>query len=468
MRLGAVLAALVIGAGFGAWRTFLEHGRDLPVDLDYYVELTDAESGLLTVTLSTMQVPRGRLDLTYSGSALAPTAPASRFRVRHAQDGNGQALPIERTREGWRVRTKGELLVQYDVHLNLARSDSHYAETALSRLDTGGARLFGNDLFLFPAYGEIGAIEVTYEIPVAWKLFHPFQSGPHHANPPSIESLCSSVVAIGPYRSLVRRIGPCDVTLAIRGRYAFGDDDLMHVIDRIVSHQVRFFGQVPRPRYLFVVDEHPDRSDPDLLHYFGLHFDASMLVLLDPRTDRTRLEAEPASLFAHEFFHNWLGEQLRQENYEMNWFVEGVTTLYAYRTRLATRMLDHGRYAAQLQERFLDQWERTHLRASMSVADAGKIVLQDQAITRMLYTGGLLVGVALDEEIARLTRGDASLDDLVRTMVARAVDDPSYVLTRATLEHELTLLTGADFSPWLDRHVYGLEELPLPAYVTGR
>lgn len=467
-RLLAVLLALIVGGGAGTWRAVSQHQANQPIALSYLVRVADAQAGRLDVFLLTDGVRGGQLDLTFSSNSLAPTGSASRMRVRAAFDASGREIPIESAPQGWTVRSDGPVEVHYEVYLNLAKGDSEFADEALSRLDAGGGRLIGSDVFLFPARGEVEAIEVDYELPAGWNLHHPYPVAARRAELPSLRSLTRSVVAIGPYRTLTRFVGPCEIELAIRGRYAFGDDDLLGVIARIVEYQAEFFGKVPRSRYLFVVDTHPNEGDPELLHYFGLHFDASMLVLLDPRTDRTRLEAEPASLCAHEFFHNWLGEQVQQDGYEMNWFVEGITTLYAYRTRLATRMLDHGRYAAQLKERFAEQWERAEPRTQLTLAEAGTIVLQDAAVTRMLYTGGLLAGVAIDEKIMRATRGSASLDDLMLALVDRAADDPDFLLTREALEDELLALTAEDFGPWLDRHVYGLEEMPLPGYVTGR
>jgi predicted metalloprotease with PDZ domain len=256
--------------------------------------------------------------------------------------------------------------------------------------------------------------------------------------------------------------------VAIRGRYSFGDDDILHMITRIVEHQLEFFGQSPRDHYLFVIEPHPRDDDPEMLHYFGLHFDASMIVLLDPRTDRERLLAEPASLCAHEFFHNWMGEQLSQESYAMNWFVEGVTTLYADRTRLAIRMLDHGSWARDLQEDYRLDWSEASARKLFSLAEAGRTVLSDPAVTRMLYTGGRFAALALDERIVAATHADANLDDLVLALVHRARTEEGFTLTREHLEEEYSRLTGDALGPWLDQYVYGRGDLPLPGYVLGR
>jgi len=223
----------------------------------------------------------------------------------------------------------------------------------------------------------------------------------------------------------------------------------------------------PRSRYVFVINPHPDIDDDRSLHYFGLHFDGSLIVLLDERTDWRRLRHEPAALCAHEFFHNWNGEIIRQRGYEMNWFIEGVTTYYAYRTLLATRMLDNGGFTRELKRRFDEQYRDHALRRTMSVAEAGSMVLQDEQVTRLLYSGGLFLAVALDEAIGAATAGEASLDNLMRRLVQTALHDPEFLLTRETLAAELEALTGSTFESWLGRFAYGIDPLPLPGYVTG-
>jgi len=457
----------VAGATVGVVRLARDVGQDHSTDLRYVLAVPDPTTGVVEVTLE-IPAPRRALHLGFSGNSLAPTAPASKFRVRSVETA-GEERAIDRADGHWSAGTRGEpTTVHYEVHLKGSHASRAFAAEGLSAIDAEGARLFGSDVFLFPIDQEIGAITIDYELPDGWALHHPFATDTRRAAPPSLRALYSSVVGIGHYRHAVRNVRGVEILIALRGSYAFGDDDLIGVVERIAAHQLDFFGEAPYDRYLFVVDEHPHRDDPELLHYFGLHFDASMLVLIDPRTDRRRLQGEPASLFAHEFFHNWLGEHVQQKGYAMNWFVEGITTLYAYRTRLATGMLDPGRYAEEIAGRHRDQWADETLRGNISLAEAGEIVLQDPAITRMTYTGGLLVGIALDDAIVRETQGDASLDDVLRGMARQASIEPAYRLTRATLEAELSRVSGRDFGPWLERYVYGVEDMPLPTFVTGR
>ena len=468
-RLAVLLLALVVGSSLGWLRLHLGSSHPAPVDLRYTVEIADPEDAILRVRLRIEGAAGPRLHLGFSSNAVARNAPAAKFRVRNAE-ADGRPAPIEHETGEWIVRGAGrhETEIEYEVHLGAGHEASPYADVALSRLDGDGGRLLGSDVFLFPTSISSESIEVDYRLPPGWQLFHPFAVSATTVRPPSLRALYYSAGAVGRHRTLAREVDGVYVEIAVRGNYAFGDDDLMEMISRVARQQLEFFGQSPRRRYLFVVEPHPQDRDPRLLHYFGLHFDASMIVLLDPRTDRRRLQNEPASLCAHEFFHNWMGEQLATDELSMNWFIEGITTFYADRTRIAVRMLDRGRWAQELQERYRADWVEANVRKAVSVADAGRLVLQDPEITRMLYVGGRFVALALDQEIVRATGARSDLDDLVLGLVDRAVADPRFRLTRSALETAYRSLTGEELGPWLDRYVYGRAELPLPGYVVGR
>lgn len=443
--------------------THLEPGVDLQdeMELTYAVQVVDPVQGHLEVLLQAKDVDTSALYLGFSSNSVAGSAPASRFRVRQAVGENGKSLPIQHERGLWKLKGGGaEVTVRYEVFLRQGPRASSFAEEVLSRCDAGGARLVGSDVFLFPVHAQSSSIEVLYDLPASWELFHPFQIQSAQAVYPDIPSLYYSVVAAGPYRSVKRTVGGCELVLAIQGHFAFGDADLMNMIGRIAELQIEFFQGSVRPRYLFVVNPHPHSDDVDKLRYFGLHFDASMIILLDERTDRRRLQAEPAHICAHEFFHNWNGETIRQLGYDMNWFVEGVTTYYAYAFRVAARMLDSGGFARDLQRRYETEYLSNPLRQRVSPAAAGARVLEDPHTTRLLYVSGLLVASALNHAIDHATLHERSLDDLMRLLVDVAAADPTFVLTRASLEAALYDLTGQDFSPWLDRYVYGTEPPP--------
>jgi predicted metalloprotease with PDZ domain len=437
-----------------------------PTEFAYAVRVLDPEQARLEVLLTISDLTAGVLNLGFSANAVASTAPASKFRVREALGPDGSS-PIERAERGWKIpHGTGDLTIRYEVSLEAGRGGHAFAEEALSSMDGSGGRILGSDLFLFPMDVPARTVTVDWQLPESWTLQNPYRVGEFRTAPPNLRSLYGTVTAVGEHRLIRRDLRGYEITVAIRGDYRFGDDALANNILQIVNYELDFFGRAPDRKYLFIVEPHPHADDPEQLHYFGLHFNASMILLLDPRSARHRLDKEPAALCAHEFLHSWIGELVRQKGYEMNWFIEGVATLYADRALLATRKLDYGTWVASMRREWAENWRDSKLRHTTSVARAGEIVLQNAEYTRMLYTGGRLLALSLDLEIQDRTSNYKSLDDLLRALADRAFHDARFRLTHATLVEELELLTGTDFTDWLDRHAWGTDDIPLPASIT--
>lgn len=467
--LGAAGAALAAAAALGLAGPARSVLGEETYSAHYEIKLVDPAEGRLDVELRVTGLSRSRLYLGYASSGVhGGILPAANFHVRGAQRADGTPLAIATDGDTWELRgARGEVRLQYEVYLESGRPGGDFAEEAFSSLTSSGARLMGADVFLFPVLGEPEQLTARYLLPEGWRLAHPFQTGSAAATYPTLRSLYHSVVAAGPYRVQTRQVEDCELVLAVLGEFRFDDEVLLDVLSRLVRYELAFLGRSPRPRYLFVVNPHPRTGDPRRLHYFGLNFDGSMLLLIDGDSDRERLNAEPAQLCAHEFFHNWLGETVQQRRYDMNWFVEGVTTFYSYQVRMESGMLRFDSYANELQRRYRDEYRASPLYGSKSVAAAGRAVLEEEATTGYLYAGGVLLAASLDAEIDRVTRGNASLDQLMLALLQRAREDRQFVLTRQALERELERLTGSSFAGWLDDHVYGTQEPPLPEYITA-
>lgn len=469
VRLALIACALLGGTGIGAWRTLDAARPEAPTEFTYHVRVLDADQARLEVELTLADLRGGDVELGFSANAVAATAPASKYRVREALGPRDAASRIEKTRFGWKIpHGPGDLRIRYEVSLQAGREGKAFADEALSAMDRTGGRVLGSDLFLFPLDVPARTVTVEWELPAGWRLENPYRISEARIAPPNLQALYGTATAVGEHRVIRRRLRGYDISIAVRGQFRFGDDALANNILDIVDHQIEFFGRAPDRNYLFIVEPHPHADDPDQLHYFGLHFNASMILLLDPRSVAQRLEKEPAALCAHEFLHSWIGELVRQDGYDMNWFVEGVATLYADRALLATRKLDYGTWTERLRRDWKDHWEDSPLRQTTSIARAGEIVLQSADYTRLLYTGGPLLALALDLEIQARTDNYRSMDDLLRALSDRAFADPRFRLTRTSLLAELREITGTDFSAWLDRHAWGTADLPLPTAITAR
>lgn len=466
-RAGALALLLAVAGGAIELRAQWQAGRAPDeVAVGYRVEVLDAAAGILGVEMALSGLDGRTLWVGAAPTAVLPEATVARFRLREATGPDGATLEIRREPPHWQLRGAGEAAtLRYEVHLGRGGGGSEFAAEALSQLDAGGGRLLGADVFLIPLGSRADSVRVHYALPPGWSLVHPFPDGAASALVPGLGALTGSAVALGTHRRLGRGVGEHQLELALRGHFRLGDPELGDLAQRIARHQIDRYGEPLRQRHVFVVEPHPRSDDPARRHYFGLHFDGSMVVLLDARTDRRRLHAEPAQIIAHEFFHSWLGDLLGQEQYAMNWFVEGVTTWVAYQTRLQLRQLDSGRYARELSARYREEYLANPRRAELSVAAAGEQVLQDGHTTALLYAGGVILAVALDEEIGRRSGHQAGLEELLAGLLEQARLDPAFRLTREALEGELLSLTGSDWSGWLDRHVWGTQPPPLPVWI---
>ncbi len=460
-----ILAAIVAGAALGlALRIDPDRER---YDLSYRVKMLDTKQSILQVQLHVegMQSPNLYLTTVRAANDVAPLP--VRFRLKQALDLRGEETPVETTEDYWRIRAKGGGVdLRYEVHLRAGLSDVVFSRQMLSSIDESSARLVGSDVFIIPVFGNPHNIRVDYELPDGWKLMHPFQRAANAAIVPDLKSLYHSAVGLGKFRFLQRTVRSCKLRIAVTGRYDFKDQDLLAVLSQLAAIQMDIFGGALRDEYVFLVSPHPESDDSGTLHYFGLHYDGSMILLIDPNTDRKRLQREPAQLCAHEFYHNWCGELIRQNHYDMNWFIEGVTEFYAYQTRLEAGMLSFPEYAEVMSDRFHHEYETLPLRGRISLAEASRKVLVDRDITRFTYSGGLFVAAGLDRQIDDVSAQQKSLDDLMYYLAQRSLYDPGFVLTRESLEKALMQLTGHDFHDWMSRYVYGLESPLLPEYIT--
>jgi predicted metalloprotease with PDZ domain len=460
-----ILAAVVGGGVLGVTLRPDPYGEQF--DLSYHIKVLDAKNGVLEVRVNASHMKSRNLYLTTASTDAQGSHLPMRIRLREAETLAGGTASVERGENHWKIRAKGGgVELRYEAWLKAGLSGGEFTRQTLSQIDEHGARLVGSDLFVFPVFGAPRNIRVSYELPESWALINPFQTGENTAVYPDVKSLYHSAVGLGEYRTLERTVRDCRLRVAIRGKYRFLDQDLLDTVSQLAAVQMDIFGGALRREYVFLVNPHPLSGDPQTLRYFGLHYDGSMILLIDSNTDRDRLQKEPAQLCAHEFYHNWCGELIRQHRYDMNWFIEGVTEFYAYQTRLEANIMSFPEYASVLNERYHTEYETSPLRGKVSLDDAGKEVLVDAETTRFMYSCGLFVASALDAEIDELSQQKYSLDDLMYRLARKASQDSDFVLTRQTLETNLRELTGFDFHDWLQSYVYSTKTPRLPSYIT--
>ncbi|MHB8077817.1 MAG: M1 family aminopeptidase [Candidatus Krumholzibacteriia bacterium] len=443
-----------------------------PFDLDYAVDLSGAAQGRLDVTLRATGRPPGTLRLALptglfldapGGVVVTPLA-AWNFTL----DGErGAPLPIRPQGRGWAVdgMAQGGAL-QYRVTLPPPDAANPDLRAHLSVRSGEGLRVAGFHLFLVPDDARIHALTVRFiggpaaapdRLATPWPAAGTPDGIVH--TPTDLRDLGDALVAWGEPRLREQEVAGCAVRLAVRGDWAFPDTALERLVARIGAAEIAFFGTPPHPSMLLLVDANRLPAAAGF-PYCGLHVGHSLLLLLDPSAGGNDLEDKAASLIAHEMFHGWLGEEIRQQGTEMNWFVEGATSWYAARLLVAADIWTTARAREVVGGRVDAHYVNSPLRGRLTLAAAARGLLRDGETTRFAYAGGALAAQQLDAWLAGRTGRAHPLDAVLRDLYARRAAGP---LTRATLEGSVRRLCRVDCHGWLEAHVYGNEPLPPPA-----
>jgi hypothetical protein len=270
---------------------------------------------------------------------------------------DGRSLELERRGGDYIVDSKGEdFSFSYDLVLTVEDRYSPDVRTMLTFLDRDRSRIMGRDVFLVPAVPVSDGIIVDIDIFGDGAFQSPWGGHGGRMIVPALDELPLTLAVDGRYRLIEEWIGGIDVCLAIAGDWKFGDDEFFNVIRSIVSREMTLFGTAPYDRYLFVCDMNPVRGG-NKFNYYGVHFSAGMLLLLDPHIDRSELFGEKMAIIAHELFHSWNGEAVRSDGENFLWFIEGATVYYSYRILLDADIINHAQYEARMESirrRYLD------------------------------------------------------------------------------------------------------------------
>lgn len=508
VRLGALAAALAT-----VWLTIGRPREPLPVKLAYELDLADAATGRLVVTLVCDGDLPANLDLALPPSVLGDPRSGVRARdpVAHelAPDGRQlRPLRVQTSPDAWRLETRGARRagVVYSLDLRSTPGNEQDVRRHISTPVSGGVRAAGFEIFLEPLGVPVADLSVMVHNPARLPLLVPWpalvrEGGPRPAaggsggtgeaslgygrgfrpapgtpaaapgeapaalapvptnlvyRPRDLADLNNALLVCGDIRTRASQAGECVVQLATDGEWLFADEAALDLVRRIARTEMAFFGSAPSDQITVLLSAN-DITGDERFDVYGVHTGSSVLVMLDRGTTWGMLEEQAASVIAHEMFHGWLGEAIRQTEPSLLWFTEGATTWYAARMLTAAGVWrpDHAR--GVLGARLDRDYANNGLLGRMSVADAAAEVMASAEQVRYGYAGGVTACVALDEMLAQASGKARPLDEVVRRLYR---EHRGQALTRELLESAIEASTGVRCGPWLDTYVYGKTALP--------
>ena len=343
-----------------------------------------------------------------------------------AEDGDGRALPVEKTAKNtWRVRTgkAPSIVVSYDV----------YAFTrfvADSYLGDDGGFITPTGLFMHVAGRLKDPVTVTVLPRPEWKRvstgLDSVPGRPNTFTAPDFDTLYDCPILIGNQEILTFEAAGRHHTVAAYDLGSFDRERFTGDLKKIVEAAAALMGEIPYRHYTFLVIG-PGGG--------GLEHLNSTAVTLNPGSLGTSQGYQGwLSFIAHEYFHLFNVKSIRpvalgpfdydRENYtNMLWFAEGGTVYYEFlllnRAGLMTRDEVLERLGTTIAA-YENSPGRLHQSAALSSFDTwtGFFGRSEHAANTTIsyYDIGCGLALLLDLRIREASKGRSSLDDVMRTL----------------------------------------------------
>lgn len=165
------------------------------------------------------------------------------------------------------------------------------------------------------------------------------------------------------------------------------------------------------------------------------------------------------TILLHEVFHLWNAESIRYKDGREHWFNEGFTEYYAMKTAVQLGLISHEE-AISIAALPIGYYSASKGLGKISMREAGANNNTKFDNYFLIYHGGWVVAMILDQEIRFKTNGTKSLDDLMSFMYKNY---PRHKKLYGIEDILLSLKesTGINFTDFLNKYVIGVQTIPI-------
>ncbi len=447
--------------------------RSTAPEISYTVSMSKPYTHLLEVEM------RLRGSLSASTNVVMPVWTPGSYLVREyarhvqdfaAKDASGRALSWNKTNKNtWRIETTGarEVVVTYSVYAN-------ELTVRTNELNDQHAFFTPAALLVYPE-GQLNAPSTLRVVPFGnWKVATglPTVSGRDNTfRAENFDILYDSPVEVGNFKTLSFEVKGVPHRIVIDGEGNYEPERMRRDVQKIVEAAVSLMGgDIPYKDYTFILHLRASGGG-------GLEHLNSTALMYPRHAFRSQARyTDFLSLVAHEYYHLWNVKRIKpdvlgpfdynQENYtKLLWVAEGITSYYENIILLRAGLLSDKDYLASIASSFQDLQNRPG-RFEQSLEESSfdawiKYYRSDEnAVNSQIsyYDKGAIVGLLLDLEIRRLSRGARSLDDVMNYLYNEyAKKGRNY--TPQDFQRAAEQAAGSTLEPFFARYVRGHEEL---------
>ncbi len=389
---------------------------------------------------------------------------------------NGQTVPSSKIdKNTWRVASGGrDVTVKYKVY-------AYEISVRTSFLDASHGYLNGTSMFMYPEGSKNLPSTLTV---IPFKGWEKVSTGlPKVAGQKfmyraeNYDVLADSPIEIGNHEVFSFESNGVLHEVAMYGPGNYEPETLMADMKKIADESVTIFGELPVPYYLFIVHNLPSGGG-------GLeHLNSTTL-----QTTRTSYGTEKGyrgflSLVAHEYFHLWNIKRLRPielgpfnydgENYSrMLWMAEGFTSYYDDLLVRRTGLMSERNYLDIIGSS-ITSVENAPGNKVVSAAESSfnawiKQYRPDENSYNShlsYYSKGALIGLLIDMEIRKATKGEQNLDHLMRSLYQVYYKKQQRGFTEKEFQKGVEKMVGRSMEDFFQKYVYSTETPDYNAYL---
>lgn len=395
----------------------------------------------------------------------------------NAKDANGNALKWSKINKNtWRVETGNlkELVATYRVYSN---------ELTVRTSELNDQHGYWNNaaLLMYPN-GQLKSPSTVRVVPFGnWRVATALPAMEGKTNvfrAEDFDELYDSPFEVSDFKEITFEAKGAKHRIAITGYGNYDEAKIRNDVKRIVEVTADIFGSVPYKDYLFILHLRTTARG-------GLEHKNSTVLGARTFSFSTNMgHVNFLSLVAHEYFHLWNVKRIRpdalgpfdytQENYtKLLWVAEGITSYYDnLLVRRAGFMTERqflnllassiqslqnrpGRFQTSLEEASMDAWIKGYRP-------------DENSINREIsyYDKGAIVSTLLDLEIRSSTKGEKSLDDVMRFLYENyALKNRNY--TPEDFQKACEMIAGKSLEKFFDSYVRGKDEIDYDSFLNS-
>lgn len=382
-----------------------------------------------------------------------------------ATDKSGKALRHEKiSKNTWRVYSNkaDAVRVRYKVY-------AFEMSVRTSFLDASHGYVNGTSMFMYPEGYQKQQGTLVVQPYKDWKTVSTGlkSAGSFTYTFPDYDVLADSPLEIGNHEVLRFEAGGVPHEVAMYGEGNYEPARLLADMKKVVEESISLMGKLPVDRYVFIVHN---------LHRGGgglEHLNSTTL-----QTSRWNYGTEQGysgfmALVAHEYFHLWNVKRMRpaplgpfdydKENYtRLLWVSEGITSYYDDLLTQRAGLMSTKRYL-DVVAGSITSVENTPGNQVQTVAESSfdawiKYYRRNENTNNAevsYYTKGGVLGQMLNMEIMKNTKGDKSLDDVMRYMYDRYYTKLNRGFTEQEFKEALERFAGRKLDDFFQNYVHG-------------